>query len=103
MPDALTVVKLKNGEQNNIQGEAGDACALVMMFDTIAQRVGRNLNIANWVNAVNNFGKINIYATTYASLHTGKYDSDDTFALVSFDSTLNDFKPVSPILDASKG
>jgi Periplasmic binding protein len=102
VPDPLTVVKLKDGRQNNIQGEAGDACVLVMMFDTIAKQVGTNLNIANWVNAVNNFGKINVYATTYASLHTGKYDADDTYGLVAYNPSIGDagdWKQLTPVKD----
>jgi hypothetical protein len=100
VPDPLTVVKLPDGRQNNIQGEAGDACALVEMFASIARRVGTNLNIANWVNAVNNFGPINVYATTYASLHTGKYDADDTYGLVAYDPTIGDagdWKQLTPV------
>jgi hypothetical protein len=100
VPDPLTVVKLPDGRQNNIQAEAGDACALVEMFATIAKRVGTNLNIANWVNAVNNFGPINVYATTYASLHTGKYDADDTYGLVAYDPSIGDagdWKQLTPV------
>jgi ABC-type branched-subunit amino acid transport system substrate-binding protein len=102
VPDALTVVKLKDGRENNIQGEAGDACVLVELFNSIAQRVGKNLNIANWVNAVNNYGTINVYATTYASLHTGKYDADNTYGLVSYDPTIGDagdWKQLTPVKD----
>jgi len=44
-------------------------------------------------------------AAAFASVHTGKYDADDGFRLVAFDSTTGskgDFKPVTPIQDASK-
>jgi ABC-type branched-subunit amino acid transport system substrate-binding protein len=104
VPPSLTVVKLKNGRQDNIQGEAGDACVLVELFNSIAQQAGENLNIANWVNAVNNFGKINVYATTYASLHTGKYDADDTYGLVAYDPTIGDagdWNPLTPVKDVA--
>ncbi|HEX4493144.1 MAG TPA: ABC transporter substrate-binding protein [Acidimicrobiia bacterium] len=102
VPPTLTHLKLKNGRENNIQGAAGDACTLVMMFDTIAKRVGTNLNIANWVNAVNNMGSFNLLDTTWASLHTGKYDADDTYGLVAYDPTLGDvgdWKPLTPVKD----
>jgi hypothetical protein len=41
----------------------------------------------------------------YASIHAGKYDATDAFSLVAFDSThgpKGDFKPLTPIEDASK-
>jgi hypothetical protein len=104
VPSPLVVVKLKDGHQNNIQAESGDACALVEMFRTIADRVGKNLNIANWTQTVDNFGTINIYATTYASLHTGKYDADDTYGLVAYDPTIGqagDWKQLTPVKDVA--
>jgi hypothetical protein len=104
VPPPLTVVKLADGRQNDIQAEAGDACALVTMFRLIADRVGKNLNIANWVSAVNNFGPINVPATTYASLHTGKYDADDTYGLVAYDPTIGDagdWKQLTPVKDVA--
>jgi ABC-type branched-subunit amino acid transport system substrate-binding protein len=104
VPAPDVVVKLANGQQNDIQTEAGDPCALVEMFNVIAQRVGKNLNIANWVSTVNNFGAINVYATTYASLHAGKYDADDTYGLVAYDPTVGDagdWKQLTPVRDVS--
>ena len=104
VPSPLTVVKLPDGQQNDIQTEAGDPCALLTMFRLIAERVGKNLNIANWVSAVDNFGKINVPSTTYASLHTGKYDADDTYGLVAYDPTIGDagdWKQLTPVKDVS--
>lgn len=88
IPLPNVVVKLPNGKQNNIYGNAEDACAFVTMFKTIAERVGKNLNNANWTSTVNNFGPIQIMNTDYASLHTGKYDADDTYGLVQFDPSI---------------
>jgi hypothetical protein len=90
VPPANVVVKGPGGVQDNIQGEAGDACVFVEMFKTIAERVGRDLNNANWTTAVDNFGKIDIVSTDFASLHKGKYDADNTYGLVAFDPTLGD-------------
>ncbi len=104
VPSPLVVIKLKDGRQNNIYGESGDACALVEMFKLIAQRVGKNLNIANWSAAVDNFGPINVPSTTFASLHTGKYDADDTYGLVAYDPTIGaagDWKQLTPALNVS--
>ena len=58
IPLPNVVVKLPNGKQNNIYGNAEDACSFVTMFHDIAERVGKNLNDANWANTVNNFGPI---------------------------------------------
>jgi ABC-type branched-subunit amino acid transport system substrate-binding protein len=104
VPPPDVVVKLPDGTQNAIQSEAGDACALVTMFKLIAERVGTNLNIANWVSTVNNFGPINVPSTTYASLHAGKYDADDTYGLVAFDPSVGqagDWKQLTAVKDVA--
>ena len=104
VPSPLAVIKLSDGRQNNIYGESGDACALVTMFKLIAARVGKNLNIANWTAAVNSFGTINVPSTSYASLHTGKYDADDTYGLVAYDPTIGaagDWKQLTPVKNVS--
>ena len=49
---------------------------------------------------VNNYGPIDIQSTDWASLHTGKYDADDTYGLVAFDPTIpssGDWKRVTPV------
>ena len=88
IPLPNVVVKLPNGKQNDIYGNAEDACSFVTMFRTIADRVGKNLNNANWISTVNDFGPIEIMNTDYASLHAGKYDADDTYGLVAFDPSI---------------
>ena len=43
--------------------------------------------------------------TPFASIHAGKYDADDAFHLSAFDETIGnkgDFRPLTPIQDASK-
>jgi ABC-type branched-subunit amino acid transport system substrate-binding protein len=104
VPSPLVVIKLPDGRQNNIYGESGDACALVTMFKLIAERVGKNLNIANWTAAVDNFGPINVPSTNFASLHAGKYDADDTYGLVAYDPTIGDagdWKQLTPVKNVS--
>lgn len=68
---------------------------------TIGDKVGKYLNTTNWVDAVNVLGPLAGAGTTpYGSLHTGKYDTDDAFRLVQFDSSLGtagDYKPLSPL------
>jgi hypothetical protein len=104
LPLPNVVVKLPNGKQNNVYGNAEDACSFVTMFQDIANRVGKNLNDANWVSTVNNFGAIQVMNTDYASLHTGKYDADDTYGLVAFDPKLppiGEWKHITPTEDVS--
>jgi hypothetical protein len=98
------VIKLADGRQNEIYGESEDACALVTMFRLIAARVGKNLNNANWTATVNNFATIDIPSTDFASLHTGKYDADDTYGLVAYDPTIGeagDWKQLTPVKNVS--
>jgi hypothetical protein len=104
VPSPNVVIKLSDGRQNQIYGESEDACALVTMFKLIAQRVGKNLNIANWRAAVDHFGSIDIPSTNFASLHAGKYDADDTYGLVAYDPTIGDagdWKSITPVLNVS--
>jgi hypothetical protein len=104
LPLPNVVVKLANGKQNNIYGNAEDACSFVMMFRDIASRVGKDLNVPNWVTTVNNFGSIQVMNTDWASLHAGKYDADDTYGLVQFDPNLKpigEWKHLTPTEDVS--
>jgi hypothetical protein len=81
-------VKLPNGKKNDIYAEVEDACNFVNFFATIAEKVGPYLNNENWVRTVNSFGPIDSTNTLYASIHEGKYDADDTYGLVAFDSSI---------------
>jgi hypothetical protein len=104
LPLPNVVIKLANGKQNSVYGNAEDACSFVTMFQDIATRVGKDLNIANWTNTVNNFGPIQVMNTDFASLHTGKYDADDTYGLVQFDPNIKpigDWRHLTPVEDVS--
>ena len=85
IPLPNVVVKLPNGKQNDIYGNAEDACSYVTMFQDIATHVGKDLNNTNWTNTVNSLGAVKVMNTDWASLHAGKYDADDTYGLVAFD------------------
>ncbi len=104
VPSPNVVIPAAGGRENEIYGEEEDACVFVEMFKTIAEKVGANLNNANWTATVDNFGSIDIMSTDFASLHTGKYDADNTYGLVAFDPTIGDagdWKRVTPVLDVS--
>jgi hypothetical protein len=80
-----------------------DACVLLSMVKTIGDKAGPYLNTTNWVNAVDNLGPFVVRgAGPYNSLRKGKYDADDTFRLVEFDSSLGengDYRPLTPIVN----
>jgi Periplasmic binding protein len=102
-PNGETIVPGPNGKTLDTYGSINDACQLLFEFQQIGERAGKYLNNQNWVHAVDNYGPIRDYgAGQYASLHTGKYDDNDTFRLEEFDSTLGprgDWKPITPLED----
>jgi hypothetical protein len=82
-----------------------DFCGYLAMFSQIADKAGPDLTNATWTAAANSYGEMKLPSSVFASVHTGKYDADDGFRLVAFDSTIGnkgDFKPLGPIQDASK-
>ena len=102
-PNAEAVVPGPDGKTLDTYGSINDACQLLTMFHDIATRVGHDLNVPNWVHTVDTYGAIrNVGAGAYASLHAGKYDVDDTFRLVAFDSTIppqGTWRPLTPLQD----
>jgi len=104
-PNGEMVIPLPNGKTLDTYGTINDSCQLVTMFHDIAARVGKYLNVGNWVHTVNTYGPIrNMGGGAYASLSTGKYDVSDTFRLEEFDSSLGakgNWKPITPLEDIS--
>jgi len=91
-----------DGHRIDLRGAVHDACTYVLMFATIAEAVGPNLNNDTWVETVDNFGPIRVMQTKYASLRAGKYDANDTFRLAAFDPTIGDtgdFRAVTELRD----
>jgi ABC-type branched-subunit amino acid transport system substrate-binding protein len=88
-PTAEDIVPGPDGKTLDTYGSINDACQLVTMFSDVATKVGKYLNVDNWVHTVDNYGKIrNMGSGQYASLRAGKYDVDDTFRLHEYDSSL---------------
>ncbi len=102
-PGPFDVVPGPDGKTIDTYGSINDACQILSLFHDVATRVGKPLNPTNWVGTVNSFGDVtNRGGGPYASLHTGKYDFDDTFQLQSFDSTIKpkgNWKPLSEYQD----
>ena len=81
-----------------------DICNELGLFEQIADRAGPDLTNDTWRQAADTIGEVQLI-DPYASIHAGKYDADDSFRLVVFDSTYGPkggFKPLTPIEDASK-
>ena len=97
--------KDKDGYINDTYGAINDACQLLSMFHDIGERVGRYLNDANWVYAVDHFGKITNRGTgPYSTLHAGKYSADDNWRLQKYDSTVGEsgnWVPITPLQNIS--
>ncbi|HXW35470.1 MAG TPA: hypothetical protein VEJ87_12905 [Acidimicrobiales bacterium] len=102
-PNAVTVTPGPNGKTLDTYGTINDACQLLTEMQEIAQRAGPNLNNQTWVNAVDHYGPIrDVGAGVYASLHTGKYDDNDTFRLEKFSSSIGTdggLQPITPLED----
>jgi ABC-type branched-subunit amino acid transport system substrate-binding protein len=93
-----------DGKTAQIYQAVEDFCQELNMFKQIAEKAGPNLTNTTWTTAVDTFGKINLGGSGFASLTKGKYDADDGFRLVTFDSTIppqGDWKPLTALLDAS--
>jgi ABC-type branched-subunit amino acid transport system substrate-binding protein len=84
-----------------------DFCGELFMFRDIATKVGPDLTTANWLKTVNTMGPIAIVPDKFASLCKGKYAAEDSFRLVSYDSSIGtaggDWKMLTAIKDGSGG
>jgi hypothetical protein len=92
----------KDGKRVQVWVAISDICRELTMFQQIAGKVGKYLNNDNWVRVVDSYGSIkDLPSSQYASITNGKYDADDTFALVQFKSSAKDFVPISPVVNAA--
>ncbi|MGH3691969.1 MAG: ABC transporter substrate-binding protein, partial [Microbacterium sp.] len=83
-----------------------DFCGELVMFKTIAEKAGSDLNNDTWREAVDNFGAIELVTTSRASLCEGKYGADDEGRLVEYDPTIGengDWSEVTEVQDVSGG
>ena len=104
-PNAVSVIHGPDGKTLDPYGTINDACQLLFEFQEIGKRAGKYLNDATWVHAVDTYGPIRDYgAGQWNSLHTGKYDDDDTWRLEQFDSSIKpngNTKALTPLEDIS--
>jgi len=93
-----------DGVRVRVWAAVRDICNQLALFKQIAVKAGPNLTNDTWRQAADTIGEIQL-VDPYASIHAGKYDATDAFRLVVFDSTYGpkgDFKPLTPIEDASR-
>lgn len=104
-PDSNEVVKGADGKSVDTHGSITDACQQLAIFHDIATRAGKNLNATTWAAAVAHYGRIrNPGSGPYASLHQAKYDTNDSFSLVAFDSSIppqGSFRAITPLRDVT--
>jgi len=94
-----------NGKLVQVWEQVRDFCGDIGLFQQIATKAGPDLTNGTWRQAADSYGEIKVPDTQFASVHAGKYDANNGFRLVVFDSTYGpkgDFKPLTPVLDASK-
>lgn len=104
VPGPSDIVEGPRGKRNDIYGAVSDACAEITMFVDLATAVGPDLNNENWRATVDSMGSLRIASTKYASLGPGKYDADDTYRLVEFDSSegeSGDWSGLTPVRDVA--
>jgi hypothetical protein len=88
-PGPLEVVPGPDGKTLDTYGAITDACQITTMFRDIAARAGKDLNTKSWLASVNHYGHIvPLSSGQFGSLGKGKYDADDDFRLVAWDSSI---------------
>jgi hypothetical protein len=107
-PDKLNEGQSGVGAPKRIEVYIGveDRCTELSVLKQIAEKAGANLTNDTWTAAVDSFGKISLPNSPFSSFKKGKYDADDAFRLVSFDSSIaggGDFKPLSELKDIGNG
>jgi hypothetical protein len=94
-----------DGQRVEIYQAVVDFCGELYMFKDIAEKVGPNLTNETWTETVNNFGTIDLVSAKIASLKKGKYDAEDGFRLIEFDSSIGnkgDWKGLTELIDTAK-
>ena len=108
-PGPNDVIPYKGSKTKTVgtYGTINDACQLVSMFSDIGNRVGKWLNNDNWTTTVDRYGEIANRGTgQYSSLHTGKYEAEDNWRLLEFDSSLpptGNWKSLTPLQNETSG
>jgi len=78
-----------DGKVQDLYGSVSNGCQDLAILQQIGDRAGKDLNADTWAAAVNSYGPIrDVGGGQFASLHMGKYDTNDTYRLEAFDSSI---------------
>jgi ABC-type branched-subunit amino acid transport system substrate-binding protein len=90
-----------DGKVQDLYGSVSNGCQDLAILQQIGDRAGKNLNADTWAAAVNSYGPIrDVGGGQFASLHMGKYDTNDTYRLEAFDSSIpphGNWRPLTPL------
>lgn len=97
-PEALV-----EGDEDVQQGLT-TACRFLKLFETVAAAAGDELNNDTFAEAAAGLSEFSIPGQPFASLGADKFDSNDSFRLVSFDPSIGQdggFEPLTDIADVT--
>jgi hypothetical protein len=103
LPPNVETVEPKgpDGKTQDLYGSVSNGCQDLALLQQIGDRVGRDLNADRWAAAVNSYGPIrDVGGGQFASLRAGKYDTNDTYRLETFDSSIpphGQWRPATPL------
>ena len=90
-----------DGKVQDLYGSVSNGCQDLAILQQIGDRAGKHLNAGTWAAAVNSYGPIrDVGGGQFASLHMGKYDTNDTYRLEEFDSSIpphGNWRPLTPL------
>jgi ABC-type branched-subunit amino acid transport system substrate-binding protein len=90
-----------DGKVQDLTGSVGNACQDLALLHQVGDRIGKNLSADTWAAAVNSYGPIrDVGGGQFASLRTGKYDTNDTYRLETYDSSIpphGQWRPATPL------
>jgi ABC-type branched-subunit amino acid transport system substrate-binding protein len=93
--------KGQDGKTQDLYGSVSNGCQDLAILQQIADRAGKDLNADSWAAAVNSYGPIrDVGGGQFASLRMGKYDTNDTYRLEEFDSSIpphGNWRPLTPL------
>ena len=100
-PKSTTVIKGPGGKTLDTYGSINDACQIMTMFHDIATKAGQEPEQRQLGQGGRQLRRDHEPGSgPYSSLHTGKYDVEDTFRLQEFDSSIKpsgDWKAITPV------
>ena len=79
-------------------------CRFFQLFELLATSAGPNLTHETFAQAIETIGEFSIASQPFASLGSGKYNSNDSFQLVSYNPDLGargQLVPIGPMQDAT--